>query len=73
MEKNNKDSITAIIIAVIIAFLYISGLPSALFIKIEILDIDWISITLFINIIFSMMLGLFLTKNLFLNLTLASN
>ncbi|HHX33382.1 MAG TPA: hypothetical protein GX713_04080, partial [Mollicutes bacterium] len=60
MEKNNKDSITAIIIAVIIAFLYISGLPSALFIKIEILDIDWISITLFINIIFSMMLGLFL-------------
>ena len=62
MEKNNKDSITAIIIAVIIAFLYISGLPSALFIKIEILDIDWISITLFINIIFSMMLGLFLIK-----------
>ncbi len=57
-----KENIIAIIIAAIVAFLYITGIPTAFFVNIEVADIDAISITLFINIIFSMAVGISLVK-----------
>lgn len=60
MER--KGDIIAIIIAGLIAFLYISGIPSAFFVSIKVADIDPVSITLFVNIIFSMTLGICLVK-----------
>lgn len=57
-----KESIIAIIIAGIVAFLYISGIPSVFFVNIKVADIDSVSITFFINIIFSMVVGISLIK-----------
>lgn len=57
-----KQNIIAIIIAGIVAFLYITGIPTAFFVNIEVADIDPISIILFINIIFSMGVGISLVK-----------
>lgn len=60
--KERKDNIIAIIIAGIVAFLYITGILTAFFVNIEVADIDPISIILFINIIFSMGVGISLVK-----------
>lgn len=57
-----KENIISIIIAAIVAFLYISGIPAAFFVNIEVVDINPVSITLFINIIFSLAVGISLVK-----------
>jgi membrane protease YdiL (CAAX protease family) len=57
-----KDNTIAAIIAGLVAFLYISGIPSTFFVNIKLADIDPVGITLFINILFSMALGLGLVK-----------
>lgn len=57
-----KESILAIIIAALIAFMYISGLPSAFVVNITFLDVDPVCITLLINIVFAMFTGIALTK-----------
>ena len=57
-----KESILAIIIAALVAFMYISGLPSALVVNISFADVDPVCITLLINIAFAMFVGIALTK-----------
>ena len=53
-----KENVIAIIIAGIVAFLYISGIPSALFVNIKVADVDAVLITLFINIILALAVGI---------------
>lgn len=60
--KEKKENILAIIIAASIAFLYISGIPSVLFINIQLADVDSVCISLLINIMFSMAVGISLVK-----------
>lgn len=57
-----KENITAIIIAGIIALLYLTGLPCALFVNIQIADADPVCITLFFNILITMVLGIGLCR-----------
>lgn len=59
---DRRSNLAAILIAVIVAFLYVSGLPGALLVDIDVADIDPVSITLFINILFSMAIGLALIR-----------
>lgn len=60
--KNNRDNIIAILIAGIIAFLYISGIPSVLFVNIKMADVDPVCITLFINSLLAIVIGVSLVK-----------
>lgn len=57
-----KESILAVIIAALVAFMYISGLPSAFVINITVADVDPVCVTLLINIAFAMIVGIALTK-----------
>lgn len=57
-----KESILAIIIATLVAFMYISGLPGAFVINITFVDVDPVCITLLINIVFALIIGIALTK-----------
>lgn len=57
-----KESILAIIIAALMAFMYISGLPSAFVVNISFADVDPVCVTLLINIVFAMFIGIALTK-----------
>ncbi len=59
-----RENIKAIFIAAFIAAMYISGLPIALFINITLSDVDSVCITLLVNIIFAMAVGMILTKTL---------
>lgn len=59
-----KESIIAVIIAVLTAFMYISGLPSAFVVNITFADVDPVCVTLLVNIVFTMLICIPLTKAL---------
>ncbi len=59
-----KENIRAIIIAALIAVMYISGLPCAPFVNVTVSDVDSVCIKLLINIVFAMTAGTVLTKTL---------
>jgi hypothetical protein len=61
-KKERKENVIAIILSGIIAFLYISGIPSTLFVNIKVADVDPVSITIFINIILTLAVGISLVK-----------
>lgn len=60
--KSYREDITAILIAGILAFLYISGIPSVFFVNIKMADADPVCITLFINSILTIVIGVCLVK-----------
>ena len=57
-----KRNVAAILIAVIVALMYVTGIPGALFVDIDVGDVDPVSITLFINILIAMAVGLALVR-----------
>ena len=60
--RSTKTSVIALILAGMIAFLYVSGLPGILFIEIELFDVQPELIAVFINTILALLLGLILHK-----------
>lgn len=60
--KKSRENIIAILIAGIVAFLYISGIPSVFFVNINIADVQPVCITLFINSILAIVIGVSLVK-----------
>lgn len=60
--KNIKNGIIMIALAGLVAFLYISGIPSSFFINIKIADVNPIPVTLFFNILITLALALILLK-----------
>ncbi len=68
--RSTKTSVIALILAGLIAFLYVSGLPGILFIEIELFDVQPELIAVFINTILALLLGLILHKVLIPDLEL---
>lgn len=60
--KKNKENLIAIALAGLIAFLYISGIPSIFFVKISWVDVDPVCITFFVNIAITILIGLCIKK-----------
>lgn len=62
VKTKNKDNILAIILTLLIAFLYISGIPSAFFIDVHWADVDPVCVTLLVNIAIVMFIGICAVK-----------
>lgn len=60
--KNNKYGMNLIFIAVIVSFLYVSGIPGIYFPPIYVEDVEPIYIALIINIVIAMIIGLTLVR-----------
>lgn len=60
--KSIKSSIIMIVLAGLVAFLYITGIPASFFINLNIADINPVPVTLFVNIIIALAAALILLK-----------